>query len=111
MHDRPSRPRHEGRTSSNERFAAMISHAGIIVLPVILPLVIWLTHKEVSGFVNYQAKQAVFYQLLFIVVAILLPWPVLLWVWVPAAFYGCHAAYQCHQGFNFKYPVISDLAR
>ncbi len=108
---RPPRTIQRGGTSSNERFAAAISHAGIIVFPVILPLIIWLTHKDFSAFVSFQAKQTRIYQLCFVVVAILFPWPVLLWLWVPAAICGCYAAYQCYQGFNFRYPIIADLAR
>lgn len=106
---RPRRPMRRGGTSSNERIAAVFTHAGIIVLPVILPLIIWLTHKDVSAFVNYQAKQATLYQLCLVVVAILFPWPMLLLVWVPAAIFGFYAAYQCNQGLSFRYPVIGDL--
>lgn len=109
MQRRPRGHREYGGTSSNERFAGMISHVGVIIIPVILPLIIWLTHKDVSAFVNYQAKQATLYQLCLVVVAILFPWPMLLLVWVPATIFGFYAAYQCNQGLSFRYPVIGDL--
>ena len=108
---RARRPRQHSGTSSNERFAAMFSHFGAVVLPVILPLIIWLTHKDVSRFVDYQAKQAMIHQLCLVVVLILFPWPIRLWIWAAGAAYGFYAGYQCHRGLSFRYPIIGDLAR
>ena len=108
---RARRPEQHRRGSSNERFAAMFSHFGAIVCPVILPLVIWVTHKDVSPFVEYQAKQAMIFQLLLVVVLVLFPWPIKLWIWAAAAAYGFYAGYQCNRGLSFRYPIIGDLAR
>ncbi|MCK4491762.1 MAG: DUF4870 domain-containing protein [Candidatus Altiarchaeales archaeon] len=107
-----------------------VSHLGIISGPVSIPLVVWLLQKDKSEYVNFQAKQALMYQLLiwgasilimilsyiFIIVTfgigVIVVYPVyivLLLVWVILALYAFYAAYKCYQGDEFRYVVIGDM--
>jgi uncharacterized Tic20 family protein len=99
---RPRGPEQHRHVTSNERFAAMFSHLGANLLPVILSLLIWLTHRDVSPFVKYQAKQAMISQLLLVAVVLLIPWPIRVWIWAPAAAYGFYAGCQCHRGLTLQ---------
>ena len=56
--------------SPEERLMAAIAHAMIIVymIGIVGPLVIWITQKDKSRFVAFQALQALTYQLLVLVI-------------------------------------------
>jgi serine/threonine protein kinase len=105
-----------GRINQNDRLAAAISHASVIAIPVILALVVWATYKDRSRFVEFQAKQAIVYQLLFVLVLFLHQFtflslfPLML-LWLAASAYGCYAAYQSYLAYNFEYPIVTDLAQ
>jgi serine/threonine protein kinase/uncharacterized membrane protein len=105
-----------GTITQNDRLAAAICHAGVIAVPVILALVVWATYKDRSRFVEFQAKQAVIYQLLFVLVLFLRQFtflsliPLVL-LWLAASAYGCYAAYQSYLAFDFEYPIVTDLAQ
>ena len=47
----------------DENLMAAIAHAGILIT-VIVALIIWLTQKDKSKYVEFQAKQALVYQLI-----------------------------------------------
>jgi uncharacterized Tic20 family protein len=55
-------------TSPDERILAALAHITILVplMGVIAPIVIWVTQKEKSRYVGYQALQAVVFQLLLV---------------------------------------------
>jgi uncharacterized protein len=87
-------------------------------------LVIWLTQKEKSKYVEFQAKQALVYQLV-VGVALLVMWvisfilmfvyigfllmPLVLLLGLVAVIYGLYAAYQTYQGKDFRYVIIGDM--
>jgi uncharacterized Tic20 family protein len=106
----------------DEYLMAAIAHAGILIT-VIVALVIWLTQKEKSKYVEFQAKQALVYQLVVGVVLIIL-WiitiilslvvigiflmPVILLLSLAAVGYGLYGAYETYQGKDFRYMIIGD---
>jgi uncharacterized Tic20 family protein len=61
------------KINSEERLMSLLSHLSIIIpnIGVIAPIIIWVTQKDKSKFVRFNAIQAVFFQLLFFVLLIL----------------------------------------
>ncbi|MEA3254828.1 MAG: DUF4870 domain-containing protein [Candidatus Altiarchaeota archaeon] len=106
----------------DEHLMAAIAHAGVLIT-VIVALVIWLTQKEKSKYVEFQAKQALVYQLVvgvvlivlwiitiilsFVVIGIFLM-PVILLLSLAAVGYGLYGAYETYQGKDFRYMIIGD---
>lgn len=98
-----------------DRLLAAFAHMGVILLPGIFPLVVMLQQKRPSPYVDFQVKQALFYQFCFVALLLLrqitflsfFPLPLL---WLVVSAYGGYAAYRCYQGLNFRYPILSDLA-
>jgi uncharacterized Tic20 family protein len=56
-------------TPQDERVMAALSHVTILIplMGVVAPIVIWVTQREKSEFVAFQALQALAYQLLFVI--------------------------------------------
>ena len=107
---RPARPKIPiEQPAQSERLAVAISHGSIAAVPVIFPLIIWLTHRTRSDFVQSQAKQALLYQLLFVVALLFFPFRLLLWG--AASSYGLFSAVKCMRNPNFEYFVIGGLVR
>jgi uncharacterized Tic20 family protein len=61
------------KLSSDEKLMSLLSHLSIIIpnIGVIAPIIIWVTQKDKSKFVRFNAIQAIFFQLLFFVLVIL----------------------------------------
>jgi len=59
--------------SQDERIMAALAHAGVVIylVGVIAPIIIWVTQKEKSRYVAFQALQALAYQLVLILAWIL----------------------------------------
>ncbi|NQT67699.1 MAG: DUF4870 domain-containing protein [Actinobacteria bacterium] len=59
--------------TSEEKLMSLLSHLSILIpnIGVIAPMVIWITQKDKSKFVRFNAIQAIFYQLLFFVLIML----------------------------------------
>jgi len=111
---------------TDDNLMAAIAHAGILVLGVLLPVIIWLIKKEKSKYVAFQALQAAVYQLAVFVLFIGL-WVVmfvlaivtgglggiLMILLIPliliAVVYGLYGAYMCYQGKDFKYVLIGNM--
>ena len=108
---------------SDDNLMAALAHAGVLIT-VIVALVIWLTQKEKSKYVEFQAKQALVYQLVVGVVLLVL-WvisfvlmfvyigfllmPIVMLLGLVAVIYGLYAAYQTYQGKDFRYVIIGDM--
>jgi uncharacterized Tic20 family protein len=58
----------ESILSPNDKFMAALAHVSAVFsfMGVIAPIIIWTTQKDKSGFVAFQALQAIAYQLLMI---------------------------------------------
>ncbi|MBE3115041.1 MAG: DUF4870 domain-containing protein [Actinobacteria bacterium] len=59
--------------TSDEKFMSLLSHLSILIpnIGVIAPIVIWITQKDKSKFVRFNAIQAIFYQLAFFILMML----------------------------------------
>jgi uncharacterized Tic20 family protein len=114
------------KSVSDDNLMAAISHAGIILLGIIIPLLIWVTQKEKSKYVEFQAKQALVYQLavavIFTIMSVIIfilavismgilgiLYIALLPLILVAVLYGLYAAYQTYQGKDFRYIIIGDM--
>lgn len=53
--------------TSDDKLFALLSHLSMFFLPVILPFVFILIKKDQSSFIYHHAKQALFWQLIYIV--------------------------------------------
>jgi uncharacterized Tic20 family protein len=113
----------EKPTNKDDNLMAALAHVGIIVGGILIALIIWVTQKDKSKYVDFQAKQALAYQLavgvvFFVmwIVAIALTVlmigflliPVALLFMLLAVIYGLYGAYKCYQGENFRYAIIGD---
>lgn len=104
--------RHEIGSVGDEQLWAAASHAGIIVMPVIVPLLIWATYRQRSTFIEHQAKQALVYQVILAMVLVelaLMPFIPIWLVWLVLVAGGVYAAVRCYQGVAFEYPIIGEL--
>ncbi len=112
-----------GKKTSDDNLMAAIAHASAIIVPVIVPLIIWLIQKDKSKYVEFQAKQALVYQIvvsvglsvlgmitgvLAIVVIGIFLIPVLILLWLGAILYALYGAYECFSGRDFRYAWIAD---
>ena len=61
------------KISSEEKLMSLLSHLSIIIqnIGVIAPIIIWVTQKDKSKFVRFNAIQAIFFQLVFFVLVML----------------------------------------
>lgn len=98
---------------SNEKMLATFSHLGSVIGGFVLPLVIWLTQKDKSKFVEENAKEALNFQitlmLTFIVGAILMIIFIGILVIIAAAIcgliFGIMGAVKANEGVVYKYPM------
>ncbi|HHQ45040.1 MAG TPA: DUF4870 domain-containing protein [Candidatus Altiarchaeales archaeon] len=114
----------KSKGSNDDNIMAAISHASVIIMPVIVPLIIWLMYKDKSKVVKFQALQALAYQLAVTVVLVVL-WfaaiilsfvvvgflliPVVLLLALAALIYALIGAYKTFRGEDFRYALIGDL--
>ncbi len=80
----------EEEIQTEKKLMSLLSHLSILIpnVGVLAPVIIWLTNKEKSRFVRFNALQAIFFQLIFlalmmvfmfvgiilVLVAIAIPW-------------------------------------
>jgi uncharacterized Tic20 family protein len=124
---------------SDEKLMSLISHLAVVIpnIGVIAPIVIWITQRDKSKFVRFNAIQAIFFQLvLFILImlsvfigiilmAIAIPLMreepgVLFWVsmgviylfvplWFIFSIYAVVAGIKSFKGIIFRYPIIGRI--
>jgi uncharacterized Tic20 family protein len=58
--------------SKQERTAAALAHAGALTVPVLIPLVIWRRERKQSAYVGFQARQALAYQAVMVILVIII---------------------------------------
>jgi len=115
----------QAKSASDDQLMAALAHAGILIT-VIVALIIWLTQKDKSKYVEFQAKQALVYQLaVSVVLAVLwvmimiigfltmgigfiLAIPLML-LGLAAVAYGLYAAWETYQGKDFRYAIIGEM--
>ena len=61
------------KINSDNKLMSLISHLAIIIpnIGIIAPIVIWITQKDKSKFVRFNAIQAIFFQLVFFILIML----------------------------------------
>jgi len=59
--------RQPGTYTNEEKLFALFSHLSILIGGIIFPIIFWATQKDKSKFVAFNALQAIFYQLSYIV--------------------------------------------
>ena len=109
----------------DERMFATFAHLGVIagfIIPlgnVIAPLIIWLTQREKSAFVETHAKEALNFQisvtivgiaagiLVFIGIGLL----ILAIVGIAALVFGIMAAMKANEGADYQYPYTLRLIK
>jgi uncharacterized Tic20 family protein len=93
--------------TSNERFAALLAHAGTFVAWTFAPLAVYLIKRGESRYVEFQSLQALLWSLFGTVVSLAtcgLAIPVFM------IFHGL-AAIRAINGEEYNYPLVADLAR
>lgn len=94
-------------TTSSERVAAAIAHAGTAFAWFLAPLVVYLLKKDDSRFVAFQSMQSLLWSALGTLVAAAtcgLAIPVFL-------LFHVIAAVKTLDGVDYEYPLVGDLAR
>ncbi len=61
------------KLKSDEKLMSLLSHLSIVIpnIGIIAPIVIWVTQKDKSKFVRFNAIQAIFFQLVFFILIML----------------------------------------
>ncbi len=110
-----------GLPTADERTWALLAHlsflaGGVVGLPPLGPLVVWLLKKDESPFVGDQAKEALNFQLAVLIVSvicavtiILLPLAIL--IGIGALVFGIIAALEANKGVLYRYPYTIRLIK
>jgi uncharacterized Tic20 family protein len=61
-----------GAYTSEEKLFALFSHLSIFIGGIFIPIIFWATQKDKSKFVSFNALQAIFYQLSYIVLTMII---------------------------------------
>lgn len=108
-----------GAPSSDERTLALLTHLSGILLGFIVPLVIWLVHKDKADkpFVVDQAKEALNFQITLLmgwVAAMVLSFILIGFLLYPVLFianivFCILAGLKANEGVSYRYPVAVRL--
>jgi uncharacterized Tic20 family protein len=64
--------RQPGTYTSEEKLFALLSHLSIFIGGILLPIIFWATQRDKSKFVAFNALQAIFYQLSYITLTMII---------------------------------------
>lgn len=129
---KPEKTKSQPQPTNNTQLASLAHLSFLTVLiigpfSIVIPLIIWLLERnkpEKSSFVEFQAKQAFFYQLavylitavlgilvgiLSIIIIGLLFVPLLIIFPIVAVIYGVYAGIQVWNGTEFRYIYVADF--
>jgi len=114
-----------GTAGEDDLLLASIAHIGGLFIPVVVPLLIWVTAKRSSRYRILQAKQATVYQLTVVAVVlalmaastllsplVCLGAPTFIFALVVgfgAVVYGFYGGYQAYLGRPFSYRYVNQL--
>jgi len=61
------------KISTEEKLMSLLSHLSILIpnIGILAPIIIWINQKDKSKFVKFNALQAIFFQLVFLVIMML----------------------------------------
>lgn len=106
-------------SEADERLYASLSSAGNIIFPLIAPLIVWLIFRERSAFVDTEAKKALNFGILAVIVyivgavlaLILIGVLISLAMFIVAVIFGIQAAIKNNKGESYKYPFSLNLVK
>ena len=63
----------DAKISKEESLMTLLSHLSVFIpnIGILAPIIIWVTNKEKSDFVRFNALQAIFFQLIFFILMML----------------------------------------
>lgn len=112
-------PSASGDVSLDDRNIAVLTHLSGIILCFIVPLIVWLIHRDKPGrdFLNDQAKEALNFQLTLllgyivgtVLTVILIGALINLVVWVAGVIFSIVAALAVQKGERYRYPFAFRL--
>lgn len=99
-------------SDSDARLYASLSSAGNIIFPAIAPLIVWLIFRERSSFVDTEAKEALNFGILAVIVYIVSSFLMIviigIFTWIAmfiiAVIFGIQAAMKNNKGESYRYP-------
>lgn len=113
--------------AQDEKTWSIVAHlsvlAGLVGLMPLGALIVWLLYKDKSPRVGFNALQALWYQLAWLVILIVgwtlsfalavvligfLLMPVMALASLVPFIHGCYAAYKVSQGVEYRYPYVAD---
>jgi uncharacterized Tic20 family protein len=108
--DRPKKKKKKsGGPSKEERQMGMFCHLGGIIGGFILPLIIWLTKKEESEFIDDQGKEALNFQITILIANLglgLITCGLAIFVMVPLGIvFSIMGATAANRGEYYRYPM------
>ena len=106
-------------SDSDARLYASLSSAGNIIFPLIAPLIVWLIFRERSTFVDTEAKKALNFGILAVIVyivgavlsIIIIGIFISLAMFIVAVIFGIQAAMKNNKGESYKYPFSLNLVK
>lgn len=114
-------PTVDGSASQDDRTIALLTHLSGILLSFVVPLVVWLIHKDKpeKGFIIDQSKEALNFQitLLFgyiigVVLAVILIGGLLnMLLWVACIVFSIIAGLAANKGERYRYPFAIRLVQ
>lgn len=117
----PPPPPASDAAPQDDRTLAMLTHLSGIILGFIVPLIIWLVHKDRTdkAFLNDQAKEALNFQITILfgyiagmVLTIILIGPLIsLAAWVVSLIFSIIAGLKANEGVAYRYPFALRLIK
>lgn len=114
-------PAPSGIAAQEDRTLAMLVHLSGIILCVIVPLIVWLVHKDRAdkAFLNDQAKEALNFQITILigyiigsVLTIILIGPLIsLAVWIVSVIFSIVGGLKANEGIAYRYPFALRLIK
>lgn len=114
-------PAHEGTASQEDRTLALLTHLSGILLGFIVPLVVWLVHKDRAdkGFLVDQSKEALNFQLTLligyiagVVLTVVLIGPLVSFAtWVVCVIFSVIGGMKANEGVAYRYPFAIRLIK
>jgi uncharacterized Tic20 family protein len=107
--------------SQEDKTLALLTHLSGIILSFIVPLIIWLTHKDKAdkAWLNDQAKEALNFQITLLIIyvvgtiltVILIGALINLVAWIACIILSILAALKANEGVAYRYPFALRLIK
>jgi uncharacterized Tic20 family protein len=108
-YDRPRKKKKKKGSSNDERQMAMFCHIGMLLGGFVIPLIIYMTKKDESRFIEKHAREALnfaFSMLIYTLVGGLVTCGIAVLVLSPLSLYFCiMAGMEANQGKMYRYPM------